>query len=590
MTIHPRLALIPLALLLTWGLIPETAPAPVTFEDIAPRARVDFVLRNSAMGDKHQIETMVSGVAIFDYNNDGRPDIYFVNGARQPALAKSDPSFYNRLYRNNGDGTFTDVTEAAGVRGHGFETGVAVGDYDNDGYPDLFIAGVNRNTLYHNRGDGTFEDVTEKAGLLGLDAKGNKPWSISAGWFDYDNDGRLDLLVVNYVAWSPSLEEYCSNSLGAYRSYCHPKVYKGLPNLLYHNNGDGTFTDVSVASGIGKHVGKGMGVAFADYDNDGRMDVFVSNDNVPNFLFHNQGGGRFDEVALWAGVALDDYGRPVSSMGVDFRDLDNDGREDIVFADLAGESFQLFRNLGKGDFLSATFPSGLAQQSRKYTGWSLGAFDLNNDGLKDLFAAAGDINDNTELYSPVPSKMRNAIFVNQGGLRFLDRSAEAGPDFQKTGLHRGAAFGDLDGDGRIDVVVSRIGEPAEVWHNTSPRLHWLALRLTGRRSNRDGIGAKIHIIGQSGREQWNHVTTSTGYGCSSDRTVHFGLGQDAVVRSLEIRWPSGTLQKMENLRADRLLSVEEPAPLKTRHKPLIPFMTDLASSSYLAARRAMGTP
>jgi hypothetical protein len=525
----------------------------ILFEDVAGRAGVGFVLRNSATAERHQIETMVSGIAVFDYNNDGRPDLYFVNGARQPELRKTDPSFFNRLYRNNGDGTFTDVTIEAGVPGEGFATGVAAADYDNDGYADLFIAGVNRNILYHNRGNGTFEDVTARAGL---ETARDKPWSISAGWFDYDNDGRLDLFVVNYCVWSPAKDPPCTT--GGVRTYCHPKYYAGLPNSLYHNNGDGTFTDVSVASGIAGSIGKGMSVSFLDYDGDGRLDVFVTNDTAPNFLFHNEGGGRFREVGLRAGVAFNQDGRAVSSMGADARDIDNDGREDLFIAALAGETFPLFRNSGKGYFTDLTYPSGIGRQTARSTGWSNGIFDFDNDGRKDLFVACGSLDDNTEMFSARQSRERNLVLANRGDFQFLDVSADAGPGFQQAGLHRGAAFGDLDGDGRVDAVVSRIGERCELFRNLSPAgNHWLAIRLRGRRSNRDGIGARIHLVSASGGEQWNRVTTSTGYGCSSDRTSYFGLGRDAVAR-IEIEWPSGVRQALEQVKADRYLTVDEP--------------------------------
>jgi hypothetical protein len=532
-----------------------TAPDPVRFNDTAAQAGVRFVLHNSATPEKHQIETMVSGVAVFDYNGDNRPDIYFINGALQPKLAKTGPEFYNRLYRNNGDGTFTDVTMEAGVKGEGFATGVATADYDNDGHADIFVAGVNRNILYHNRGDGTFEDATAKAGLHAGDAK---PWSISAGWFDYDNDGHLDLFVVNYVTWIPEKEPFCGEMARNVRTYCHPKYYTGLPNNLYHNNGDGTFTDVSAASGIAAHTGKGMSVNFADYDRDGLPDVFVTNDTTPNFLFHNEGGGRFREVGLRAGVAFNEDGRALSSMGSDFRDVDNDGREDIFVGALANETFPLFRGLAGGLFADLTYPSGLGRITLAYSGWSTGIFDLNNDGYKDLFAACGDVNDNTELISSRKSRQQNLVLVNTGESppRFA-RDGEACP--REFGMHRGAAFGDFDGDGRVDVVVSRIGEPAEVYRNVSQaRNHWLALRLKGRKSNRDAIGARVHLVSASGREQWNHVTTSTGYACSSEKTVFFGLGKDTAARRIEIAWPSGTRQVLENVAADRYLDLVEP--------------------------------
>lgn len=533
----------------------EPAPDPITFEDTASAARVPFVLRNGAEGKKHQIEAMVTGVAVFDADNDGWPDLYFVNGAAQPELKKGDASYWNRLYLNKHDGTFADVTERAGVQGGGFDIGVAAADYDNDGAADLFLAGVGRNTLYRNRGDGAFEDVTKAAGLSG--AAHSRNWSVSAGWFDYDADGWLDLFVVNYVVWSPEKERPCA--VGRVRTYCHPRYYEGLPNQLYHNNRDGTFTDVSETSGIAAYIGKGMGVAFLDYDLDGRLDVFVANDTVPNFLFRNEGGGRFREVALVAGVAFNEDGRALSSMGVDARDIDNDGREDLWVTANAGETFPLFRNLGKGLLMDITYPSGIGRRVMLATGWSNGIFDFNNDGHKDLFAACSAIDDNTEQFSDRQSRQSNRVLANLRNRQFADVSFAAGADFQQLGAHRGAAFGDFDRDGRVDAVVTRIAERAEVFRNTSStKNHWLAVRLRGHRSNRDGIGAMIHVTSRSG-EQWNRVTTATGYGSSSDRTAFFGTGKDTVVESVEILWPSGIRQKLENVTTDRYLEVEEPA-------------------------------
>ena len=351
------------------------------------------------------------------------------------------------------------------------------------------------------------------------------------------------------MKWNPDKEPFCGNRLAGYRTYCHPKFYEGLPNALYHNNGNGTFTDVSESSGIAAHIGKGMAVAFADYDGDGRMDVFVTNDTVPNFLFHNEGNGQFREVALPAGVGMNDDGRALSSMGADFRDIDNDGRPDILVTALANETFPFYRNLGNGIFLDATYQSRIGAESMAHSGWGAGVYDFDNDGHKDLFAACGDVQDNTELYSSRKSRQQNLLLL--GGATF---SAEhIGPP----GMHRGAAFADFDVDGRVDVVVNQIGDlPALLRNVMGAENHWLGLRLSGTRSNRDAIGARVRIVTKSG-EQWNHVTTSVGYASSSEKAVHFGLGKDTAVDLVEIRWPSGIVQRLENVKADRYLSVRE---------------------------------
>jgi hypothetical protein len=534
-----------LAVLFVILLAGGATPGSISFDDITARSGINFVLRNGATPERHQIETMAGGVALFDYDGDGLLDIFVTNGARQPDLLKADPSWWNRLYRNGGDGTFEDVTEPAGVRGESFSMGAAVADYDNDGHPDLFVAGVKRNILYRNRGDGTFEDVTVKSGIH------NEPWSVGAGWFDYDNDGLLDLFVVNYVDWDPRKEQVCVDPHSHQAMHCHPRFYSGLPNTLYHNNGDGTFTDVSKESGIGQHIGKGMAVAFADYDGDGRMDIMVTNDTLPNFLFHNDGNGRFTEVGVTAGIAFNDDGRALSSMGADFRDVDNDGRPDLFLTALENETFPLYRNLGKGLFGDFTYRSRVGAATMARTGWGNGIYDFNNDGRKDLFAAAGDLNDNAELVSGRPSRQANLVLVQRPDATFDAASVGS------AARHRGAAFGDFDNDGRIDVVVARIGEKPLLLRNTTQSgNHWLGLKLAGRRSNRDGIGALVHVRSAAG-EQWNHVTTSVGYASSSDVRVHFGLGRDPKA-NVEIRWPSGAIQQLGGVEADRYLTVREP--------------------------------
>ncbi len=531
-------------------------PGPIVFENLIGRSGITFKMNNGVTPRKHQVEAMLAGVAVFDYNNDGLMDLYFVNGAHLPDMDKSDPSFWNRLYRNNGDGTFTDVTEKAGVRGTGFGMGVAAADYDNDGWVDLYVTGVNHNQLFHNNGDGTFSDVTEKAGVAAIHPKLGKTWSVAAGWFDYDNDGKLDLFVTNYVNWSLQNEPMCKS--GEIASYCSPNAYTGEPNMLFHNNGDGTFTDVSVRSGVDKVIGKGMGVAFADYDGDGFVDVFVSNDTYRNFLFHNQRNGTFREEGVERGVAYSEDGKSIAGMGTDFRDVDNDGRPDIFVVGQVGDTFPLFLNRGK-DFEDVTGSWGLSGLTAGLTGWGAGIADFDNDGWKDLFVACSAILDNSEEINHLPSKLPDKVLRNTGHHRFEDVGSTAGPDVSVPNAHRGVAFGDFNNDGRMDAIVTNQNALSELLINRSPgNHHWLMVKLVGTRSNRDGLGARLKVTPNGASSIFNHATTSTGFGASSDPRVHFGLGASDGVESLEIRWPSGTVQTLTGIKADQILTVREP--------------------------------
>jgi hypothetical protein len=536
----------------------QSLPASIRFDEIAAKSGLRFTTENSPTPNKNQIETMVAGVALLDYDGDGYLDIYLVNGAAIPSLQKDSPKYWNRLFHNNRDGTFTDVTEKAGLAGAGYGMGVAVGDYDNDGRPDIFIANVTGNQLFHNNGDGTFTDVTEKAGLSGAKLNGKKMWSVGAGWFDYNNDGLLDLFVVNYCQWEVDKDPYCAVRNGV-RAYCHPKQYAPLHNALYRNNGDGTFTDVSEETGIAKLEGKGMSVSFADYDGDGFLDVFVANDTTPAFLFHNLQGKKFEEIGVNAGVAYAPDGGALSGMGSDFRDVNNDGSPDIWYTAVEHETFPMLINQGGGSFVDQSATDGL-RSTVDMSGWGNGIFDFDNDGWKDLFVARSNVMDNITLLNPSRTyEEPNAVFRNLGNGKFEDVSATAGPDFQLKAVHRGVAFGDLDNDGHIDAVVSVLGGPVKLFHNVSPTTnHWILLKLVGTKSNRMGIGAQIHIVTPDNKPQWNEVTTATGYASSSDSRVHFGLAANTRIKEIEIRWPSGIRQMLRDVAVDRILTVEEP--------------------------------
>ena len=531
------------------------SPSPIRFE----LKKINFRLENSETAAKNAPETMPGGVAVFDYNGDGRPDIFFTNGANIATLKKDSPKYRNRLFRNDGNGVFTDVTDAAGLAGTGYDMGVAVGDYDNDGHPDLFVAGLHHSTLYHNNGDGTFTDVTVKSGL---DASLNRPdpeygplWAITAVWVDVNNDGLLDLFVVNYMQWTYTDKPFCGTIKTS--DYCNPKYYKGTPNQLFLNNGDGTFRDVSKEWGIRQHVGKGMGVGMADYDLDGKPDLFVTNDASYNSLFHNL-GNKFEEVAFEAGVALTEEGNFISGMGLDFRDINNDGYPDIGFVALNLQTFPLFEDTEKNGFKEVTTESGMRELSRAMAGFGAGFYDFDNDGWKDMFVSRGHVESIAMPNQPIDQY--NTVFRNLGASgKWAALTKEAGLTASPAARHRGCAFGDLDGDGRVDVVVTALGADAEIWMNRSENSgHWLDIALRGTKSNRDGIGARIKVVSKSGT-QYNHMTTSVGYASSSNGPVHFGLGPDGEAETVEIHWPSGIVQTLHHVAAGQILHVTEAA-------------------------------
>ena len=534
--------------------LPAFSPPRPRFVDVAPKSEFAYVTRNGFDGTrKYFPQPLCGGVAVLDYDNDGFSDLFFTNGAQFPELKKTNASFHNALLRNKGDGAFEDVTARAGLAGEtlGYSLGAAAGDFDNDGWTDLFVANAGTNTLYRNNGDGTFRDVTSSSGL---GAKPPGTLSVQGAWLDYDNDGRLDLVLSNYTRWTVADDKRCVREDGV-DFYCHPKTDPPVPHRLYRNAGSGKFEDVTDSSGFGKVAGKGMGIAVVDFNGDGWMDVFIANDTERNFLYMNSGDGTFAEKAMQSGVAFDDDGATVSAMGADARDYDNDGWPDIFYNNLTTQIWALFRNLGGRSFRYASPVSGLGSISRAYSGWSAGFFDYNNDGWRDIYSANGDVD-----YLRKNAAQHDTVFENAGGKRFADVSAEIGDHFSQPGYQRGAAFADLNNDGFTDIVVTSLGRRPSILMNSGIKVdaHWIDIRLTGTRSNRDSIGARVKVTTAGGRVFQDWVSTSVGFLSSSQRTLHFGLGSETKIVEVEARWPSGVSVRVPAPAVDRVLTIMEP--------------------------------
>lgn len=543
---------------------PSPAPqekSPATFKDITASSGIMFQHHASPTSHKYLPESMGAGVAIFDFDNDGRMDLFFTNGAllqdpmpKNAQPDKRDPSFWNRLYHQKADGTFEDVTEKAGVSGANYPfytMGVAVADYDNDGFPDLFVTGYGGSILYHNNGDGTFTDVTKK---LGVFASG---WSTSAGWFDYDKDGRLDLFVARYMDWDFERGDlFCGDA--RFRAYCHPDNFKGASNILFHQKADGTFEDVSAKAGIADAGGKGLGVAFADFDNDGWMDVVVANDSVRQELYRNKGDGTFEDVGVLAGVGYDENGRTFAGMGVAAADYDNDGMTDIFITALSNQTYPLYRNNGDMSFIYSTNTTGVGQITILYAGWGAGFIDFDNDGWRDIFVAQGHVLDTVgKTTSYLTYKQTPLLMRNLNGKSFVNVSQSAGETFNVPLAARGAAFGDLNNDGQTDIVIAVTNGAPFILQNNGTKNHWLGIKLVGTKSNHDGTGARIIVTDGAGHKQFFDANNAGSYLSSNDPRIRVGLGATASVQSIEVRWTSGIVQKIESPAIDRYLTITE---------------------------------
>jgi enediyne biosynthesis protein E4 len=525
----------------------------IRFVDTIRQSGIDFRHVNGASGSKYLVEITGSGCGFVDFDNDGYLDIFLVNGGATPGF-RSEQSLNHALYRNNHDGTFTDVTKKAGILDNrAFGMGVAAADYDNDGFTDLYITNFGGpNLLYHNNGNGTFSEVAAQAGV-----RGNGDWSSSAAFLDYDRDGYLDLYVAHYTDHSFNRNYICPVGNPPEKSYCSPKVYNGVASSLFHNNRDGTFTDVGAKAGVALAEGKGLGVVAADLDGDGWVDIYVANDQVRNFLFHNNHDGTFSEVGMNAGVALDANGRAQAGMGTDVGDYDNDGRFDIVVSNLDNEYLALYRKLDGEGFEDVSSATGLAVATRNLVGFGAGFLDFDNDGLLDLFVANGNVIDNPELIAPGRRFAQPKLLLHNTGKGFQDVTAQSGADLLTPKVSRGAAFGDFDNDGDIDVLVNNSGGYPQLLRNDGGnRNNWLVLKLRGTRSNRSGLGARIEVLAAGKRRVFQTVGGAS-IMAANDPRVHIGLGARASVDELIVHWPSGLVDRIKNVAARQILTIVE---------------------------------
>jgi hypothetical protein len=539
------------------GVLAGAQQDAVRFINIVSEAKISFKHENGASPQKYMPETMAGGSIILDYNNDGWPDLFFVNGGSFTDKQKAAVARH-RLYRNNKDGTFTDVSSSAGIGVAGFGMGACAADYDNDGWPDLYITGVGTNRLYRNNGNGSFTDVTEKAGV------GSPLWSASCAFGDIDNDGFVDLYVTNYVDFSVSNNKYCVYT-GDTRVYCHPNVYNGVPDILYRNNGDGTFTDVTRAAGLYRPDGKGLGVVFGDYDGDGLLDIYVANDSTPNFLFHNKGRGVFEEVGLRAGVAVGIDGQPLAGMGTDMGDIDGDGLLDIIVTNLDRQTHSLYRNLGKGLFADITFESGVGEATLPFVGFGALFFDYDNDTDLDLAIVNGDVIDNISLFRDSTSyEQRNLLLENDGKGKFRDAGPASGPGFALKKPSRSLSAADIDNDGDLDLLIGNVGQTPDLLRNDGGnRSNALLVRTIGSKSNRDAIGARLKLTVR-GKTLMREIKAGSSYLSQSDLRVHFGMGNAPRAEQLEIRWPSGRVEAFKDIEANQILTITEEQGVTSR--------------------------
>jgi len=546
--------------------LPKVPPAPgpqgkspLVFTDVTAASKIDFKHFGSPTSKKFLLETMGGGVAVFDFNNDGRMDLFFTNGAllREDMTAdevpdKSNARFWNRLYQQQVDGTFQDVTERAGLKGSGYSMGVAAGDFNNDGFEDLYVTGYGGNHLYQNNGNGVFTDVTHKLGV------GGGGWSTSAGWFDYDRDGRLDLFVARYLTWDFAAGQLvCGDPRPGLRAYCHPDNFKGATNLLFHQKQDGTFEDVTSKAGISDPSGKALGVAFADFDNDGWPDIFVANDSVRQSLYHNKRDGTFEDIAVMSGAGYDENGKSFAGMGVDAGDFDNDGWPDVIITTLSNETYPLYHNNKDLSFAWVTNVTAVGQITLLYSGWGTRFIDADNDGLRDIFVSQSHVLDTIEKTTSYLKYKQTPLLMLNNGKSFVNVSASAGAAFNVPIVGRGAGFGDLNNDGQIDIVINVLNDAPVVLRNDGTGNHWLGVALVGSKSNRDGIGSRVVVTDTDGRKQIFDVSTSGSYLSSNDGRLIVGLGQAKGVKSIEIHWPSGRVQTVSNPKLQQYVTVKE---------------------------------